>query len=104
MAGTQKHTPNGQLTFGNATYGADSIVQMSQSLVDAMTAHEAAQAKAKDVLLALRDATAKVGPVLRAYRRFLVATYPHVLVRTLRASAMRARCDSAWSRRWGCPC
>ena len=75
MAGTQKHTPNGQLTFGNATYGADSLVQMFQSLVDAMTAHEAAQVKAKDVLLALRDTTAKVSPVLRAYRRFLVATY-----------------------------
>jgi hypothetical protein len=27
------------------------------------------------VLLALRDASAKAGPVVRAYRRFLVATY-----------------------------
>jgi ABC-type transporter Mla subunit MlaD len=75
IAGTQKHTPNGSLTFGNATYTAASLVQMLQSLVDAMSAHEAEQAKAKDVLLALHDATAKVAPVLRAYRRFLVATY-----------------------------
>jgi hypothetical protein len=75
IAGTQKHPPNGPVTFGNATYTAASLVQMFQSLVDAMTAHDEAQAKAKDVLLVLRDATSKVGPVLRAYRRFLVATY-----------------------------
>ena len=75
IAGTQKHTPNGSLTFGNATYAAASLVQMFQSLADAMTAHDAAVANTKDVLLALRDVVAKVGPVLRAYRRFLVATY-----------------------------
>src|SRR5258708_4164973 len=75
MAGTQAHTPNGSLTFGNATYTAASLVQMFQSLVDAMTAHDDAQAKAKDVLLVLRDVSTKVGPVVRAYRRFLVATY-----------------------------
>jgi hypothetical protein len=75
VAGTQKHTPNGSLTFGNATYTAASLVQMLQSLADAMTAHDAAQVKAKDALLAQRDVTAKVGPVLQAYRRYLVATY-----------------------------
>jgi hypothetical protein len=75
MAGTQKHTPDGSLTFGNATYTAASLVQTFQSLADAMTAHDVAQAKAKDVLVALRDVAAKVSPVLRAYRRFLVATY-----------------------------
>jgi hypothetical protein len=75
IAGTQKHTPNGSLTFGNATYAAASLVQMFQNLADAMTAHDVAQAKAKDVLVALRDVVAKVSPVLRAYRRFLVATY-----------------------------
>jgi hypothetical protein len=75
LAGTQKHAPNGSLTFGNATYTAESLIQLLQSLADAMTAHDEAQAKAKDVLAALRDVTAKVGPVLRAYRRFVVATY-----------------------------
>jgi hypothetical protein len=75
IAGTQKHTPNGSLTFGNATYTAASLVQMLQSLADAMTAHDEAHAKARDVLLALRDVATKVGPVLRAYRRFLVVTY-----------------------------
>jgi hypothetical protein len=75
MAGTEKHTPNGSLTFGNATYTAASLVQMFENLADAMTAHDVAQAKAKDVLLALRDVVAKVAPVVRGYRRFLVATY-----------------------------
>jgi hypothetical protein len=75
IAGTQKHTPNGSLTFGNATYAATTLVQMFQSLLDAMAAHDAAQAQARDLLLALRDVLAKVGPVYRAYRRYLVATY-----------------------------
>jgi hypothetical protein len=75
IAGTQKHTPTSTLAFGNATYASASLVQMFQSLVDAMTAHEVASAKAKDVLPVLRDVVTKVGPVLRAYRRFLVATY-----------------------------
>jgi hypothetical protein len=75
IAGTQKHTPNGSLTFGNVTYAANSLVQLLQGLLDAMAANDLAQAKSKDVLLTLRDVTTKVGPVLRAYRRFLVATY-----------------------------
>jgi len=75
IAGTQKHTPNGSLTFGNVTYAATTLVQTLQGLLDAMAAHDAAVAKAKDLLLALRDSNAKVGPVYRAYKRYLVATY-----------------------------
>jgi hypothetical protein len=75
IAGTQKHTPNGSLTFGNTSYAAASLVQLFQQLADAMTAHDAAQANTKDVLLALRVVVTKVRPVLRAYRTFLVATY-----------------------------
>jgi hypothetical protein len=40
-----------------------------------MAAHDAAVAKAKDLLLARREADAKVGPVYRAYKRYLLATY-----------------------------
>ena len=75
IAGTQKHTPNGSLTFGNVTYAATTLVQTLQGLLDAMAAHDAAVAKAKDLLLALRDTNAKVGPIYRAYSRYLVATY-----------------------------
>jgi hypothetical protein len=63
------------LTFGNATYSAESLVQTLQGLADAMTARDAAQVKAKDANLSVHDATAKVGPVLRAYRRYLAVTY-----------------------------
>ena len=75
IAGTQKHTPNGSFTFGNATHTAASLVQMFQSLLDAMTAHDAAQATAKDRNLALRDEVTQVRPVIQAYRRYLVVTY-----------------------------
>jgi len=75
VAGTQKHTPNGSLTFGNATYTVAALVQLLQGLVDAMTADETARANAKDALVALRAARTKVGPVIRAYRRYLRATY-----------------------------
>ncbi len=75
IAGTQKHTPNGSLTFGNATHAASSLVQMFQHLLDAMAAHDAAQTNARDQILALRDVVTQVRPVLRAYRRFLVVTY-----------------------------
>ena len=75
VAGTQKHTPNGSLTFGNATYTADALVQLLQGLIDALTADETARANARDALLALRAVRAKVRPVIRAYRRYLRATY-----------------------------
>lgn len=75
IAGTQKHTSNGQMTFGNATYTAASLVQTLQSLLDAMASYDAAVAQAKDNLAALRGLAAKVNPVVRAYRRYLVATY-----------------------------
>jgi hypothetical protein len=75
IAGTQKHTPNGSLTFGNATYTSASLVQLLQGLVAAMATLNAVQTSAKDAMSALRDVQAKVGPVLRAYRRYLIATY-----------------------------
>jgi hypothetical protein len=73
IAGTQKHTPNGSLTFGSTTYPVASLVQLLQELVAAMASLNAVQASAKDAMSALRDT--KVGPVLRAYRRYLIATY-----------------------------
>jgi hypothetical protein len=75
IAGTQKHTPTGSLTFGGASYTIGTLVQLFQSLVDAMTAHDEAEATAKDLLAALRDVAAKVHPVLGAYKKYLVATY-----------------------------
>jgi len=75
IAGTQKHTPNGSLTFGNATYTVASLVQTLQGLAAAMTALNVAQAGAKDAMTALVGVKATVGPTLRDYRRYLIATY-----------------------------
>ncbi|MDP9035778.1 MAG: hypothetical protein M3O50_13335, partial [Myxococcota bacterium] len=75
IAGTLKHTPNGSLTFGNATHASDALVQLLRELAAALEAHNAAQIGAKDAMSALRDTAARVGPVVRAYRRYLVATY-----------------------------
>jgi hypothetical protein len=75
IAGTQKHPQNGPLTFGGATYTDAAIVQALQSLSDATAAADAAQADWQDALKTMRAVRAKVGPVIRAYRSWLVATY-----------------------------
>ncbi len=75
IAGTEKHTPTGSLSFGNATYAITDLVALLQSVVAVMIALDAAQAGTKDALTALRAVMAKVGPVIRAYRRYLRATY-----------------------------
>jgi len=75
IAGTQKHTPNGQLTFGNATYTTASLVEVLQGLADAYPVESAARVNAKDALAALRAKKATVDPVIRAYVTYLRATY-----------------------------
>jgi len=66
IAGTQKHFPNGSFTLGNTTY---------TTLVSAMTAHNAAQANAKDTLVAEQGTKATVGPVLQAYQHLVLAAF-----------------------------
>jgi hypothetical protein len=75
LAGTNKTFPNATLTFGNASVQATSIVQDLQSLEQAMLAVNAAQSNARDAMSALRALEASVGPLLRAYKRYLLATY-----------------------------
>jgi len=75
VAGTQKHSPNGSLTFGGATYTATALVQLMQSLADALGAVDSAKASWQDALKNATDVRAKVGPVVQAYRTWLVATY-----------------------------
>ncbi len=75
IAGTTKHLPNGSFTFGGVTYTAASLVQFLQGLANALTALGAAEAGAKDALAAERAARNQVGPVLLAYRRFLLLTF-----------------------------
>ncbi|HEX8796534.1 MAG TPA: hypothetical protein VF765_36540 [Polyangiaceae bacterium] len=75
IAGTQKRTPTGSLTFGNATYAVVDLLALLQSVVVAMTALNAAQAGARDAMSALREVMTKAGPVIRGYRRYLRALY-----------------------------
>jgi hypothetical protein len=75
IAGTQKHFPNEQLKFGDATHTTASLVQALQGLVDAFPPVTAAHASVKDTVAALRATQAKVAPLMRAYRSFLRATF-----------------------------
>ena len=73
IAGTQKHTPTGPLTFGGATYDATSLVQTLQSLGNAIAASDAAKAKWNDALKVMQDEQAKVAPVIRDYQSYIVS-------------------------------
>ncbi|HEY8042589.1 MAG TPA: hypothetical protein VIF15_22460 [Polyangiaceae bacterium] len=75
IAGTEKHFPNGSFTLGNTAYTTAALVQLFKSLIDALTAMNAAQASAKDAVAATRGVEAKVDPVLLLYKRFILTTY-----------------------------
>jgi hypothetical protein len=75
IAGTQKHPPTGPLTIGGATFTATALVQLLQSLADALAAADAAKASWQDALKNVTGVRGKVGPVVQAYRTWLVATY-----------------------------
>jgi len=75
VAGTNKHFPNGSFTLGGATYTTATLVQLFQSYGDAFAAVDAAHAQTKDAVLALRAAKAKMGPVILAYKRWLLSTF-----------------------------
>jgi hypothetical protein len=75
IAGTQKHFPNGSFTLGNVAYTTATLTQALTSLENAHVAHNAAQASAKDGALTLKGIEANVAPLVRDYRRFLLATF-----------------------------
>jgi hypothetical protein len=75
IAGTEKHYPNGSLTFDGATYTTAALVQALQSLDDATTAMDAARAKWQDAVKAQRATKAKVAPIVKGYRSYIVTLY-----------------------------
>ena len=75
IAGTRKHSPNGQLTLGGETFTAPTLIQTLQSLGDALSMVDTAKASWKDALKNLADVKAKVRPFLGAYRSWVIATY-----------------------------
>jgi len=75
MAGTLKHFPNGSFTLGNTAYTTATLVQVLQNLEQALVAVNAAQASVKDAMTALHSVEANVGPVIRDYKRFVLAAF-----------------------------
>ena len=75
IAGTKQHFPNGSFTLGNTAYTTATLIQGLQSLENALVTLNAAHTSVKDAGTTLRDTQAKVGPLMRDYRRFVLATF-----------------------------
>ena len=75
ITGLQKQFPNGQFTLGNTAFTTATLVQALQSLIDAINAVNTAQANAKVAVAALGVTVAKVGPVVLALKRNLLAMF-----------------------------
>jgi hypothetical protein len=75
IAGMQKHLPNGSFTLGGVAFTEASLTQELQSLADAMAKRDAADTGAKDARKAVKDTTAKVGPLMRDFKRIVLAAF-----------------------------
>jgi hypothetical protein len=75
IAGTQKHTPSGSLTLVGATYTSTALVQLLQSLADALAAVDTAKAGWESALKNEASVAAQVKPVIQGYRDWVLATY-----------------------------
>jgi hypothetical protein len=75
VAGTQKHSPNGQFSLGGETFTAQTLIQTLQSLGDALSMVDTAKAGWKNALKDLADVKANVRPILGAYPSWVVATH-----------------------------
>jgi hypothetical protein len=75
IAGTQKHSPNGSLTFGGQSFTEQSLVQALQSLADALAKVDAARANWQEALKHLTDVKATVVPLVGSYVSWIKATY-----------------------------
>jgi hypothetical protein len=75
IAGTNKHFPNGQFTLGSTVYTTATLLPVLQGLADAIAAVNTAHAGVKDAIAALAGMTAKAGPTVSAYHRFVLAAF-----------------------------
>jgi hypothetical protein len=90
IAGTEKHFPNGSLTFGNATHTAAELTQALESLANALAALAVAHVRIKDAGTALSGVEATVGPLVRDYKSFIHATFA-TAAQTLADFGLKAR-------------
>jgi hypothetical protein len=75
IAGTLKHPPAGPLTVAGQSLTADAIVQVLQSLVDALVKVGAARAAWQEALNEMHGVHAKVVPFIGRYRSVLTGMY-----------------------------
>ncbi len=75
ISGLQKRFPNGQFTLGKTAFTTATLVQLFESLITAIDDVNTAQASAKDAVAAMREVEAKVDPVIRDLKRFILATF-----------------------------
>jgi hypothetical protein len=75
IAGTLKHFPAGSFTLGSTVFTTTTLVLLLQSLADSIASLNAAQASAKDALVAAQGTKAKVGPFVQAYMRLVLAAF-----------------------------
>jgi hypothetical protein len=75
IAGTEMHFPNGSFTLGNAAYTTATLIQALKSLENAIAVLNGAHTSVKDAGTALRDIETKVGPLMRDYKRFVLAAF-----------------------------
>jgi hypothetical protein len=75
IAGMQKHFPSGSFTLGNVAYTTASLVQLLQSLANAIAATNAAQTSAKEAVAAMHVAEKQVNPVILDFTHFLHTSY-----------------------------
>jgi hypothetical protein len=75
IAGTQKHYPNGTFTLGNASYTAATLIQGLTDLENALVALNGAHVQLKEAVQTADGIETKVAPVIRDYKRFILATF-----------------------------
>jgi len=75
IAGLQAKFPGGQFTLENQALTTTALVQLIESLIEAIEAVNTAQASAKVAVATLRATRAKVGPVALALKRNLLSMF-----------------------------
>ena len=75
IAGTQTHFPSASFTLGGKTYTTATLFQALQRLENAIAALNAAHASVSDAGTALNEVDAAIGPLVRDYRRHVLAAF-----------------------------
>jgi hypothetical protein len=75
IAGMQKHFPGGSLTLGNVAFTTTSLVQLLQTLANAIVAVDTAKAGARGAVAAMRTVRTNVAPVVSELTKWVRASF-----------------------------